>query len=298
MRRYSILVCLMWSLSLAAIAQQKPGASSARAASSASAVLPSEEVVNGFMHATFGYEPNLTWKIASIVPAKAQGLAQVTVLITTPQGRQQSVFYVTPDGKHAILGEVIPFGPHPYEGIRKELALRAKGPARGPANAPVTIVEFSDLQCPHCKAAQPVIDKLLSEEPNVRLVFQNFPLPAHDWALKGAAYADCIGRANPEAFYKFIGSVYDAQADILSTSADEKFTAMADQAGMKGADIAACAAKDETIGRVQSSVSLGQSLDVNATPTLFVNGRKIADLGALPYDILKQLVEFAAKGEM
>jgi protein-disulfide isomerase len=219
------------------------------------------------------------------------------VLISTPQGRQQSVFYVSPDGKHAILGEVIPFGAHPYEPVRKELALRAKGPARGPANAPVTIVEFSDLQCPHCKTAQPIIEKLLTEEPNTRLVFQNFPLPAHDWALKGAAYADCIGRTNPEAFYKFIAGVYDAQADILSTSADEKFTAIADQAGMKGAEIAACAAKDETIGRVQASVSLGQSMDVNATPTLFINGRKISDLGQLPYDILKKLVEFAAKEE-
>lgn len=296
MRRYSSVVCLMLCLSLAAIAQQK-SATPAKPAASA-AVLPSEEVVNGFMHATFGYQPELTWKIDSIVPSKAQGLAQVTVIISTPQGRQQSVFYVSPDGKHAIVGEVIPFGAHPYEAMHKDLAARAKGPSRGPADAPVTIVEFSDLQCPHCKTAQPIIEKLLADEPNTRLVFQNFPLPAHDWALKGAAYADCIGRTNPTAFYKFIASVYDAQADILSTSADEKFTAMADQVGMKGSEIAACAAKDETIGRVQSSVSLGQSVDVNATPTLFINGRKISDLGALPYDVLKLLVEFAAKGEM
>ncbi len=297
MRRYSSVVCLMLLLNWMATAQQKPASPAAKPAASA-AVLPSEEVVNGFMHATFGYQPELTWKIDSIRPSKAQGLAEVTVLISSPQGRQQSVFYVSPDGKHAILGEIIPFGAHPYENVRKELALRAKGPSRGPANAPVTIVEFSDLQCPHCKTAQPIIEKLLADEPNTRLVFENFPLPAHDWAMKGAAYADCIGRTNPEAFYKFIASVYDAQADILSTSADEKFTAMADQAGVKGADVAVCAAKDESIGRVQGSVSLGQALDVNATPTLFINGRKISDLSALPYDILKKLVEFAAKGEM
>ena len=69
------------------------------------------------------------------------------------------------------------------------------GPSRGPADAPVTLVEFSDLQCPHCKEAQPTIDKLMAEEKNARLVFQNFPLPAHDWAAKAAYYGDCIGRS-------------------------------------------------------------------------------------------------------
>ena len=296
MHRYLPIVYLLLCLSLFANAQQKPAAP--KTAATGPAGLPSEETVNAFMRATFGYEPDVSWKIDSIRPSKAQGLAQVTVIVSNPQGKQQSVFYVTPDGQHALLGEVIPFGVHPYAPVGKELALRAKGPSRGPANAAVTIVEFSDLQCPHCKTAQPILEKLLADEPNARLVFQNFPLPAHDWALKGAAYADCIGRANPDAFWKFIASVYDAQADMLSTSADEKFTAMADQSGVKGADIAVCAAKDETIGRVQGSVSLGQSLDVNATPTLFINGRKISDVGQLPYEVLKKLVEFAAQGGM
>ena len=93
---------------------------------------------------------------------------------------------------------------------RKELEKGITGPARGPADAPVTIVEFSDLQCPHCKEAQPVFEKLMAEEPNVRLVFQNFPLaiPAHDWAAKGAAYADCMGASSNDAFWKFIHGVY------------------------------------------------------------------------------------------
>jgi len=302
MHRCSIVICLILCLTLAVNAQQKPAsessASTPKAVTITTTALPSEETVNAFMHATFGYEPEMSWKIDSIRPSKAQGLAEVTVILSSPQGRQQSVFYVTPDGKHAILGEVIPFGTRPFEATHKVLEQRAKGPSRGPANAAVTIVEFSDLQCPHCKAAQPIIEKLLADVPNSRLVFQNFPLPAHDWAMKGAAYADCIGRANPEAFWKFIARVYDAQADILATSADEKFTAFADQAGVKGSEIAVCAAKDETIGRVQGSVALGQSMEVTGTPTLFINGRRIADLGQLPYEILKKLVEFAAKGEM
>jgi protein-disulfide isomerase len=154
------------------------------------------------------------------------------------------------------------------------------------------------MQCPHCKAAQPVIEKLLAEEPNAKLIFENFPLPNHDWAAKAAAYNDCVGRQSKDAFWKFVASVYDSQADITAATADEKLSALADKAGVKGSEIAACAAQGETIGRVQGEVSLGQSLDVNSTPTLYINGRRIADLAQLPYEILKALVEFAAKGGM
>lgn len=296
-------LCLVAVLFIAAFAfaQQKSATTAAKPAAakaSSEPALPSEETVNGFMKATFGYNSSLTWKIADIRPSKAQGLAEVTVLISAPQGQQQQVFYVTPDGKHALVGQVIPFGVHPFESVRKELALKAKGPSRGPADAPVTIVEFGDLQCPHCKAAQPTIEKLMADEPNVKLVFQNLPLPNHDWAMKAAAYDDCVGQKSKDAFWKFIASVYESQSDITASGADEKLTALADKAGVSGSEIAACAAKDETIGRVQASIALAKSVDVNATPTLFVNGRSISDLNQLPYEILKGLVEFAAKGWM
>jgi len=284
-----------------AFAQQKTNAPvklATRPVSTANTNLPSEEAVNGFLKATFGYQPQLTWKIADIRPSKAQGLAQVTVILSTPQGQQQQLFYVTPDGEHAVVGEIIPFGAHPFESTKKELESKAKGPARGPADSQVTIVEFSDMQCPHCKAAQPTIEKLLADEPNAKLIFQNFPLPNHDWAAKAAAYNDCVAKQSNDAFWKFVASVYDSQADITLATADEKLTALADKAGAKGSEAATCAAKDETIAHVQGEVLMGQSVDVNSTPTLFINGRRISDLAQLPYEILKSLVEFAAKGGM
>src|SRR5207248_167671 len=82
------------------------------AASDASANLPTEDEVNGFMHATFGYNPQLTWKIVSIKPAQAKGLAEVDVQISGPDGQGGQRFFVTEDGKHAVVGDVIPFGKH------------------------------------------------------------------------------------------------------------------------------------------------------------------------------------------
>jgi protein-disulfide isomerase len=258
--------------------------------------LPSEDTVNSFLQQTFGYNTGLSWKIADIRQSDAQGLAEVIVVLSSGQGQQVSRFYVTADGQHALAGDLMPFGARPFAPAREALEKGINGPSRGPATAPVTVVEFSDLQCPHCKEAQPVLDKLLTDEPNVRLVYQNFPLPqVHDWANKGADYADCVGRNSGDAFWKFIHDVYDGQATITAANADEKLTAIAEQDGAKGADIAACAAKPDTTARVEHSVALGKSVKITGTPTLFVNGRRIENVSGLPYDVLKQLVEFAAK---
>ena len=257
--------------------------------------LPSEETVNAFLKEMFGYDSQLSWKIADIRPSEAEGLAQVTIVMSSPKGQELSRFYVTADGKHALAGQMMPFGSDPFGADRKLLAKEANGPSRGPAAAPVTIVEFSDLQCPHCKLAMPVIEKLLGEEPNVRFVFQNFPLPMHDWAAKAAAYADCVSHSSNDAFWKFVDGTFNAQGEITAANADEKLKGLADAAGVKGSDIAACAAKPETEARVQESVALGHSLHVTGTPTVFINGRGIEDLGALPFNVLKNLVDFAAK---
>jgi protein-disulfide isomerase len=256
--------------------------------------LPTEDEVNAFLHAQVGFDPQTNWKILSIKPSKAAGLSEVNVQISSPQGQSQQTFFVSADGKHAVFGDIVAFGKHPFEETRLELEKKAKGPARGPASAPVTLVEFSDLQCPHCKEASPTIEKLLSENPNVHFIFQNFPLPMHNWAEKGAAYADCVGRASPHAFWKFIAGVYDAQADITAENADQKLTDLAEQSGVKGPDIAACSTRPETESRVESSIALGKSVDVNSTPTLFINGRPVGVSGN-DYDVLKQLVDFAAK---
>jgi protein-disulfide isomerase len=276
-------------------AQQKPVASQPAAKTTSAANQPSEETVKAFMEQMFGYDPSVSWEVLGIKPSVIPGISEVSVLLKNPQGQQNTKLYVGADGQHAMIGEIIPFGSKPFSAARTALEKGTNGPARGPADAPVILVEFSDLQCPHCKEAQPIIDKLMSEEKNARLVFQNFPLQSHDWAAKAAAYADCIARNSSEASWKFVQSTYDAQSDILASNADEKLAALADKSGAKGSEVAACAAKPETASRVEHSVTLGKAVGVTATPTLFINGRKVANVTGLPYDVLKQLVEFAAK---
>jgi protein-disulfide isomerase len=274
----------------------KPAESSSeKPAASASNSLPSEATVESFLRQQFGYETDLTWKISSIKPSTVNGLAEVTVVLANPQGQQLTRFFVAPDGKQALVGEIIPFGARPFDPTKQRLEKGINGPVRGPKDAPVTIVEFGDLQCPACKAAQSTIEGLVAAAPNVRFVFQNFPLEMHNWAAKGAAYADCVGRASNDAFWKFIAKTYETQSDITAENVDEKLTPIADGVGVKGADIAACAVKPETKARVDASVALGKSVDVTGTPTLFINGRKIGSLDPQYSAVYKSLVEFAAK---
>ena len=228
------------------------------------------------MQQMFGHDPSVSWKVVEIRPASVEGLTEIIVTVSNPQGKQNNRLYVMPDGKHALVGDVIPFGAHPFTEDREKLEKGINGFAEGPANAPVTIFEFSDLQCPFCKQAQPKIDRLMAEEKDARLIFQSFPLASHNWATKGAYYADCVGRLSNEAFWKFIHSAFDAQQEITPENADEKLTAVAEQAGVKGKQVAQCAGEAETAGRVQHSIALGMSVEVNGTPTLFINGRKIS----------------------
>jgi protein-disulfide isomerase len=290
----SILIILL-ATSLAPAQTTIAKATTKPASSAPAANLPSEATVDSFLQQTFGYEHDVSWKISSIKPASVPGLAEVLVVIASPQGQQVSRLYVTADGEHAVVGDIIPFGAKPFEAAKTSLEKGITGPERGPKSAPVTIVEFGDLQCPACKAAQPVIEGLIAAEPNARFVFQNFPLDMHNWAAKGAAYADCVGRASNDAFWKFIAKTYETQADITAENADEKLTALADGAGVKGSDIAACAVKPETRAHVDASLALGKSVDVTGTPSLFINGRKIGNVSQLPGETLKGLVDFAAK---
>src|SRR5664279_1445905 len=198
-----VIVVLCLSISSGFAQTTKP------AAAASTTALPSEVTVDGFLKQMFGWNQDLTWKVAEIKPAEAPGIAEVTAVFNTPQGQQIFRLFVTPDQKFALTGDIVPFGADPFAAARTDLKA-ANGPVHGASDAAVTIVEFGDLECPACKAAQPNINKLLQDEPKVKLVFQNFPLESiHKWSMLGAKYLDCVGRENNDAVWKFIGTVYE-----------------------------------------------------------------------------------------
>lgn len=293
------------SLCLAAVgaAQTKPAPAAKPAAKPAVSIpvaasnngIPSEDTVDGFMFQMVGYNPAVTWRVAEIRPTQIPGLTEVLVVITDPKGSNTNKFFVTADGKHAVTGDIIPFGAKPFDEAKTKLEKGVNGPAKGPAKAPVTIVEFSDMQCPHCKEVAPVVEQLLAQEPDAHFVFQNFPLPNHNWAEKAAGYVDCVGRAPNEAVWKFIQKTFEQQENISEANADEKLKAIATDSGAKADEVASCAAKPDTKARIEASLALGKSVGVTGTPAIFINGRMLS--GGVPVDVLKQIVDFQATQE-
>ena len=278
---------------LAATSWSQQAATTNLPAAPTSQRLPSKATVESFMQHWFGYDSSITWQVARIQPAEVPGFAEVLLALEKGGQQQQMVLYITPDEKHAFAGEVIPFGADPFAATRKELATSTTGIVRGPANASLTIVEFSDLQCPHCKNAQPIIEKLMADFPNARLVFQQFPIEAaHPWAFKAATWAQCIGGENNAAFWKFVNGVYDDQLNIDAQNADAKMKEHTTAAGADASKAAACASSPDTAKTVHDSFELGKAVGVTATPTVFLNGRKIAGITNIPYDMLRDLARF------
>lgn len=292
MRRSLYAVFTLLAMAVSVLAQKDSPRS---AASPPPILLPSRETVDAYMHHMLGYDPNVKWSIISIGESEVPGMALVVMRVGEGEGRITQLF-VSIDGKHAIMGEALPFGADPFADHRERLKRDAKGPSIGDPNAPVTIVEFSDLQCPHCKAAQPTIDRVLADVPSARLVFEHFPMERlHPWAFKAATYAQCVSERRPRAFWTFIRSVYDNQLDITEANLDAKLKDFATASGLKGEEIAQCATTEPPKAQVRAAMELGKAMGVTGTPMLFINGRKIAGLGQLPYETFKRLVEFEAE---
>ena len=291
MRRTLVGFALL--LTFCAIASAQKGATKSTP-TPAPVLLPTKEIIDEYMHHMIGYDPNSKWQIVSISESEVPGMALVVMRVGEGEGRLTQL-YVSADGRHAILGEAVPFGPDPFKETRELLAQRAKGPSLGSAEAPVTIVEFSDLQCPHCKAAQPIIDRLLADVPNSRLVFEEFPLEAlHPWAFKAAAYAECVAVRKPRAFWTFTRMVYDGQLDITAENATDRLKEFATSAGVNADEAATCSESEATKDKIRNSLELGKQVGVTGTPMLFINGRKVSAVTQIPYETLKRLVEFEA----
>ena len=264
------------------------------------ATSPTKETVSGFLDANWGYDPDRMWQVQAIQKTQVDGLSKVVVFVGDKTGKQQPSalqFFVLPDGKHIITGDqVVSFGDKPFADLRAQMQQSADGPYRGAQGKDLELVEFADMQCPHCKEAQANMDKLMTDFPKAHIVFQNDPLPSiHPQSESAAAYGVCVNQiGGSTAFFTFVSAVFDGQ-DGLSTADGATLTlnSAVTKAGLDPAKVSACAAQQGTKDKVKASEKLAESIGVNEVPTLVVNGREIP--ANIPYDTLKQVIAFQAQ---
>jgi len=261
---------------------------------------PTKETVNAFMQANLGFDPNGVWQVQAIEKTSLPGINRVVVLVGDKSGKQQPqrfAFLTAPDMKHIIVGDrIVPFGEHPFEEGRTLIQQRANGPYRGSAAKDLEIVEFADFQCPHCKSAQANMDKLATDFPNARIVFQNDPLPSvHPQSVPAAEYGVCVSKlGGSPAFFTFASAVFEGQDGLASADgATLTLNSAVTKAGLDPAKVSACAKTPETKSAVDASMQLAKELDISSVPTLVINGRQVP--ANAPYETLKQIVDYQAK---
>jgi protein-disulfide isomerase len=265
------------------------------------ATKPTKEEIDQFLTASWGYDENRVWQVAAILKTPVEGLTKVVVYVGDKSGKEKPGafgFFALPDGKHIIAGDdVYPFGANPYADARAKLQAEANGPYRGSADKTLELVEFADFQCPHCKEAQANMDKLVTDFPKARIVFQNYPLEKiHPRAKLAAEYGVCVTKlGGNNAFFTFANSTFEGQ-DGLNTADGAQLTlnSAVTKAGLDPAKVEACSKTQETADAVENSVKLAQDLNVNQTPMLLINGRQVP-VGGVAYDTLKKIVEYQEK---
>lgn len=263
------------------------------------AATPTVDTVNAFLRQVWGFDSNRLWRVEAIQPTPAPGVVKVTVFITSKDPKAQvqaATFFVTPDGKHAI-GEgagVVPFGATPFVPTRDLLKERANGAWRGAPGKDLELVEFADLQCPHCKEAQSVMDDITRDFPKAHIVFQLFPLvDIHPSAFKAAAYGVCAQQQSNDAFFKYAAGVFETQEGLSPATEDTLLKAAAKRAGLDSDAVATCAATQATKDIVNADIKLAEDAGVGETPLLSVNGR-LLPIAGVSYEAIKQLIQFQA----
>jgi predicted DsbA family dithiol-disulfide isomerase len=170
--------------------------------------------------------------------------------------------------------------------VKDEALLKGmvQGPiaTRGPANAPVTIVEFSDFQCPFCRKFASILDEVLSTEgKDVRVVFHHMPLGMHPWARMAAEAAGCAQLQSSEAFWSVHDRIFENQGAITAENAKKKLSELAKSS--KGVGVAAfqkCVDAGMSVGLVLKDMDLAGSFQINGTPTVFINGHRVGGVAS------------------
>jgi protein-disulfide isomerase len=244
--------------------------------------------------------PDYTIAISNPEKSEVAGYDQITVTFSTQGNTSRPMtFLLSTDGKTLVQFNKFDISKDP-----RNVVSDAGRPARGgPENAPVLIVGFDDLECPFCARLNAQLFPALLEryKDQVRVVYRDFPLDQHLWAMHAAVDANCLAASSATAYWSFVDYVH-AHSGELGT--DEKTLAAATQtldklASDEGArqkvntaELAACIQKQDT-AKVAASVKEAEAnpLNIGSTPVLFVNGEKIE--GVIPLNELYQIIDSA-----
>jgi protein-disulfide isomerase len=248
--------------------------------------------LEAYVRHLFVWPTQITVKVSDPRPSKVDGLLEITVTGSMGNASQSSHFFVSRDGQSVVQGTAFAVSENPFKSNIDRIKT-AFAPGVGTSGAPVVVVMYSDFQCPHCKEeAQMIRANLLQTfSKEVRLYFKDFPLePIHDWAKTAAMAGRCVWREDQERFWDYHDWVFGKQESIGAATFRKQFEGFLTEKKIASAPVLKCLDERATEADVKASFEEGQTVAVTSTPTLFVNGRRLA--GKLSWPQLKQIIEF------
>jgi protein-disulfide isomerase len=191
------------------------------------------------------------------------------------------VLYLSPDLRF-LSPSLMDSSINPTEDAKQEAAMASKllasdeSPSHGPKDAPVTLVEFSDFQCPHCQQLAGLLKTLPAEKAaEVRTVYKHMPLPSHDWAREASLTAICAGFQSKLAFWQFHDFFFSEQTNLTAANIHERSLDLAAKIGLNSDVLKSCLNSSTAEETLSKDVITAQKLQVNGTPAIFVNGIRV-----------------------
>ena len=268
--RIAVFVAVLTD-SIPALAQTQAPTSPATAPTSDQAqILKSTEA---FVRELFAWGPDFKVRLGPMTQSVSPDFYNVPIQITMGGRTDFGMVYVSKDGKTFFRGDIYNMSANPFADVLAHMNIEGN-PSLGPADARVTIVEFSDFQCPHCRELYRTLKTLEPQYPQVRVVFKDFPLTQiHPWTESASIGARCAYNQSPSAFWQIHDAVFENQDLISTENAWDKLVGFAKAAGLDTDAFKTCMASPEAKKAVDSNQADGVTVGVTSTPTVFVNGR-------------------------
>ena len=264
----------------AANAQQPAAAAPTAAAGAKAPESPLQKTVEAYLRHLYAFGPDVDVRVGTPKDTEVAGLQEISIEVRIAGNTETAKFYVSKDGKYLLRGDLSDLTRDPLAETRADLDLK-DAPVLGDPKAPITLVEFSDFECPVCRNLHDALRGILPNYPAVKVVFKDFPIEQiHPWARTAALAGRCAYRQDPRAFWKMYDLIYDGQELISAANAWGKMVDFASQAGLDSDKFKACMAAPEAAAAIDASRANGLKVDVGSTPTIFVNGRRIVGADA------------------
>ena len=235
--------------------------------------------------------PDIDLEARNIADSDVPGWLQGTLAVNAGGSSQEIGFLVTPDGRYFISGEITDLTIDPLQAVSERIDLEGQ-PGRGPADAAVTIVEYSDFQCPFCARGYRILEDevLPAYAGKVRFYFKHLPLKSiHPWAETAALATECAREQSEEGYWALYHALFTHQQTLDEDNLRKAAHDYATEAGLDGEAFTVCLEEESGLARIERDIEEATEVGANSTPTFFINGRRLE--GAQPLENFEAIID-------